>query len=338
MTIRAVTDADADAVRALWEAFEAEFPRPPGFLAESWAEAWPDLRRHASEGVALVAEQDGRLDGYAFATALEGERSHVTDVYVRPEARRRGLGTALMRELAARLGQLGARWVSLDVLTTNSGARGFYERLGFADVQSVMAAPLGTLAERAEGQPPAAASVGAVYAQTDDQAAIATHVGRFVPRLYRSDATVVSAPRNGWVAVTDGAWEQEPELVGELARELSHVTGSVVVSLALERGRFVRLEAFERGSLLDEYLSVPSAYGPIAPGDAVALRANPTVLSRLTGADASEIRGVARVAESEADLAPAPELADELANVLGLAPPRPFAEAAADPDAVVVAH
>jgi GNAT superfamily N-acetyltransferase len=338
MTIRPVTEADAEAIRALWEAFEAEIPEPPGFQSETWDDAWADLRRHAADGVALIAEDDAGPTGYAFATRPRGERSHVTDVYVRPDARGSGLGTRLMAEVAARARELGARWVSLDVLTSNRPARVFYERLGFEDVQVVAAVRVDTLAERAGGQAPSGATVGAVLAQTDDQATIAAHVGRFVPRLFRSHATVVSAPRNGWVSVTDGVWEHDPELVGQLAQELSHVTGSVVIALAVERGRFVRLAAYERGSLLDEYLSVPGAYGPIAPGDAVALRANPTVLGRLTGAEPAQIRAVARIADSDADLPPAPELADQLAGVLGLAPPRSFAEAKADPEAIVVAH
>jgi|tagenome__1003787_1003787.scaffolds.fasta_scaffold20886922_2 ribosomal protein S18 acetylase RimI-like enzyme len=338
MTIRPVTVDDAEAIRRLWEAFDAEIPQPPGYEPETWDEAWADLRRHAAEGVALIAEDDEGAAGFVFATALRGERSHITDVYVRPDARGSGLGTRLMAEVAGRARELGARWISLNVATSNRPARTFYERLGFEDVQVVAAVPLEALAERAAGQAPAGASVGAVLAQTDDQAAIAKHVGRFVPRLFRSQATAVSAPRNGWVSVTDAVWEHDPELVGQLAQELSHVTGSIVIALAVERGRFVRLAAYERGSLMDEYLSVPGAYGPIAAGDAVALRANPTVLGRLTGADPGQIRAVARVAETEADLPPAPELAEQLAGVLGLSPPRSFAEAKADPEAVVVAH
>ena len=338
MNIRPVTDADAEAIRGLWEAFDVEIPIPPGFQPETWPQAWTDLRRHAAEGVGLIAEDDSGPAGFAFATALKGERSHVTDIYVRPDARGKGLGTRLMAEVAAGARELGATWVSLNVLTSNRPARTFYERLGFEDVEIIAAVPLAALAERTGEQTPSGATVGAVIAQTDDQVAIATHVGRFVPRLFRSLATVVSAPENGWVSVTDEAWEHDPELVGQLAQELSHVTGSVVIALAVERGRFVRLSAFERGSLLDEYFSVPGAYGPIAPGDAVALRANPTVLGRLTGADPALIRAVARVAESEADLPPGPELAAQLADVLGLAPPRTFAEAKAEPEAVVVAH
>jgi ribosomal protein S18 acetylase RimI-like enzyme len=336
--IRAVTEADAPAIRALWEAFEAEVPEPEGFTQETWDEAWADLSRHAREGVALVAEDDDGPVGYAFATALQGGRSHVTDVYVRPDARRRGLATQLMRELAAGVRDLGAQWVSLDVLTTNRAARALWERLGFAEVQAVLATRLETLEQRAGTEAMEAPSLGAVHVQTDDQAAIVAAVERFVPRLYRSASTVVSPPRNGWVTVHDEAATRQPDLLSRLAEELSNVTGSVVLALGVERGRFVHLAAYERGSLLDEYLSVPGAYGPVAPGDAVALRANATVLSRLTGAEPARIREVARTAATADELPPALELADTLAGALGLGPPQTFDAAAEEPRAVLVDH
>jgi ribosomal protein S18 acetylase RimI-like enzyme len=339
MTIRAVTAADEAAIRELWEAFGAEVPEPDGFAPESWEQAWADLSRHASDGVALIAEDDGRAVGYAFATALrDGGRSHITEVYVQPDSRREGLATELMRELAAGIRDLGAKWVSLNVLTTNTPARMLYERLGFADVQTVMAVPLATLERRAGADASPDPSIAVVHVQTDDQSKIASAVERFVPRIYLSTGTVVSAPRNGWVAVSDEAWEAEPRFARELAQELSHVTGSVTVDLAVEQGRFVRLAAFERGSLLDEYLSVPDAYGELAPGDAVALRANPTVLGRLTGAEPARIRAVARTAEAPSELPPADELAGELAEALGLGAPRPFGELAAEPGARLVEH
>ncbi len=75
MTIRPVTEADAEAIRGLWEAFDAEIPEPPGYQPETWDEAWADLRRHAADGVALIAEDDAGPAGFAFATALRGERS-----------------------------------------------------------------------------------------------------------------------------------------------------------------------------------------------------------------------------------------------------------------------
>jgi hypothetical protein len=73
----------------------------------------------------------------------------------------------------------------------------------------------------------------------------------------------------------------------------------------------------ERGRLMDEYVSVPSLRN-VAPGDAIALRANPTVLSRLTGADPGRVRSVARTAESPDELPPADELLADVAAALGI--------------------
>jgi hypothetical protein len=96
------------------------------------------------------------------------------------------------------------------------------------------------------------------------------------------------------------------------------VTGGVVIALSAERGAVVRLVAFERGQMMDEYLSVPEYYGALPPGDAMALRANPTLLSRLTGAEPAAIRSVARVAGSPAELPPPAEHLAELAAALGI--------------------
>ena len=64
---------------------------------------------------------------------------------------------------------------------------------------------------------------------------------------------------------------------------------------------------------------MPEYFGPLPPGDVVALGANPTVVARLTGADRGALRAVARTADSPAELPPAPELSRELAAVLGVA-------------------
>jgi hypothetical protein len=75
---------------------------------------------------------------------------------------------------------------------------------------------------------------------------------------------------------------------------------------------------FERGRIVDEYLSVPEFYGPLPPGDVVGLAANPTVISRLTGAQPDTVRRVARTAPSPADLPPARELLVELATTMNV--------------------
>jgi hypothetical protein len=103
-----------------------------------------------------------------------------------------------------------------------------------------------------------------------------------------------------------------------LARELSHRLGAVVVALALESGAVVRFQLYERGRMVDEYLSVPSFYGELPKGDELALAANPTLVARLTGADHDEVRRIARTAASPAELPPPDELYTQLGRLMGL--------------------
>jgi hypothetical protein len=94
--------------------------------------------------------------------------------------------------------------------------------------------------------------------------------------------------------------------------------GLIVVALSLEVDQVVRMVALDRGGIVDEYLSVPEFYGPLAPGDVIGLAANPTVLARLTGADPDAVRRVAQTAASPAELPEPRSLLAALADVLGL--------------------
>lgn len=160
-------------------------------------------------------------------------------------------------------------------------------------------------------------SFGSVHLQTDDQGDIVKLVERLVPRVKASGVTVVSPPRNGWIAVYDEVADRDPDKLRALGRELSSGSGYVTLTIGVEFGRIVHLIAMERGRLMDEYVSVPS-YRQVAPGDAIALRANPTVLSRLTGAEPARVRAVVRTAESPDELPPAEELIADVAAALGL--------------------
>ena len=109
------------------------------------------------------------------------------------------------------------------------------------------------------------------------------------------------------------------EALRKLGTELSYRFG-VTVALALEEGAVVRFVIHDRGRMVDEYLSVPEYYGTLPPGDALALRANPTVVSRLTGA---EPRARARTSRAPRTAATScrrrEELYAQLAELLGLA-------------------
>jgi hypothetical protein len=167
---------------------------------------------------------------------------------------------------------------------------------------------------RGEAEP----SFGSVHIQTDDSMPVERAVHTFVPRLGRSEGTIVSEPRNGWIAVYDELCDRDPAMLRRLARELSDRLGAVVVLLGVENGRVVRYVLLERGRVVDEYLSVPEYHGPLPPGDVVAMGANPTAVARLTGADPQVVRAVARTASTPADLPPARELLSQVAEALGL--------------------
>jgi hypothetical protein len=181
-------------------------------------------------------------------------------------------------------------------------------------------------------------SFGSVHLQTDDQGDVVKLVERLVPRVLTSRETVVSPARNGWVAVYDEIAEQDPDKLRALGRELSSASAHVMITIGVEYGRIVHLIAMDRGRLMDEYVSVPSLRN-VAPGDAIALRANPTVLSRLTGADPGRIRSVARTAESPDELPPAEDILADVAAALGIAGAElRFDQARELPGAVVVTH
>jgi hypothetical protein len=143
-------------------------------------------------------------------------------------------------------------------------------------------------------------------------------VRSFIPRLGRSESTSVSAPANGWIAIDDELCSRDPKLLRRLGQELSYRTGGVVLALGMEEGHVVRYVLFDRGSVADEYASVPEYYGPLPPGDVIALSSNPTVAHRLTGADPEHVRAVARTASSPEELPPPEELYSQVAAALGV--------------------
>jgi hypothetical protein len=222
-----------------------------------------------------------------------------------------------MAEAAATAREHGYTHIELDVLTTNHGAVALYERLGFGEYQKRFAVSLDELDQRVRRQP-REESMGRVHVQTDDETLVEHAVAQFVPRLGRSARTVVSAPRNGWIEVDDELCGRDPKSLRRLGQELSYRTGGVVLTLGVEEGELVRYVLFERGSVADEYASLPEYYGELPPGDVIALGANPTVAHRLTGADPEQVRSIAKTARSVEDL-PAPhDLYAQLADALGV--------------------
>jgi len=213
------------------------------------------------------------------------------------------------------LRELGVEQFDLDVQASNHVARSLYARWGLKDEVIVLTGSVAALEERLGSQE--AASFGSIHLQSDDLSAVEQAVRQFVPRLPGgSRGSLIASPRGGWIAVYDDVCDRNPEMLRRLARELSDRMGAVTLLLGVEREELVRMILFERGRIVDEYLSVPEFYGPLPPGDVVGLAANPTVVARLTGADPEAVRRVAHTAPSPADLPPARELLAEFAEIM----------------------
>jgi ribosomal protein S18 acetylase RimI-like enzyme len=318
MNVRRAVPEDFDTLAELWRQFDHELPPPTHEGPADVEKELGEVAEIIASEIAFVAEgDDGALAGFALARKRAPGFGTLTDLYVSQDARRSGVGTELMCAVLSEFRSLGIEQLDLDVQASNAVARSLYTRWGLRDEVMIMVGSVADLEARIGRQE--AASFGSIHFQSDDLNAIEQAVRQFVPRLPGSSrGSIVAPPRNGWIAVYDDVCDRNPDMLRRLAREISDRTGAVTCLLGLEREELVRMILFERGRIVDEYLSVPEFYGPLPPGDVVGLAANPTVVSRLTGADPATIRRIARTAPSSADLPPPHELLAALAEALGI--------------------
>jgi ribosomal protein S18 acetylase RimI-like enzyme len=314
VNIRLATDADEAELRRLWEDFSTEVPEPPGFPPEDWSEQWDLIRQSLDGGAVYVAEGDGRLAGVAHVRKPDRGVAHLEWAHVSKESRRRGVMKALLENALRDVKDQGVTMVSLEALKNNEPALTVWGHLGFEAVEYFMAAPLDVL-ERRLADRPAGPSRASTHVQSDDRTSVERALAQFVPRLASPD---VRDAENGWIRISDLVMDADRAAQARLARELSHRLGAVVVVLALESGAVVRFQLYERGRMVDEYLSVPTFYSELPKGDELALAANPTLVARLTGADQDEVRRIARTAVSPSELPPAEELYAQIGRLMGL--------------------
>jgi hypothetical protein len=221
----------------------------------------------------------------------------------------------VLRELIERAHAEGADRIEVE---TTHEAGDAWIRAGFVETARLLEAPVAAV-ETHLGAKEKEPSFGSIHVQSDDVDAVARAVRQFVPRLPGgSRGSVVLPPEEGWTGVYDELCDREPEMLRRLARELSDRMGAFVLAMGVEEGRVLRYTALDRGRVVDEYLSVPEYYGPLPPGEVIALGANPRLIARLTGADPEAVRRTARTAARPDDLPPAAELLGELAGTFGI--------------------
>lgn len=141
--VRPASSSDIPALVALMTSFYAEAGFPlPEVRATS---AFEMLVAEPRLGGAWLAELDGAVAGHVvltlcFGMEYGGLRGSIDDLYVRPEARGKGAGAALLA--AARAGAVarGVRAMQVEVGRDNHVARRLYARAGYADTEHLLLA------------------------------------------------------------------------------------------------------------------------------------------------------------------------------------------------------
>jgi ribosomal protein S18 acetylase RimI-like enzyme len=133
LRVRAAAAADAGTIAAFSQALSVE----EGYAAPALRAE--DVRREgfgaAPRFRALIAELDGEAAGYAlFYPAYDTDHAargfYLQDLYVAPQARRRGAGRALMAALAQACAADGGCYLFWNAQPRNRGGLAFYRALG----------------------------------------------------------------------------------------------------------------------------------------------------------------------------------------------------------------
>ena len=137
VNVRPARPEDADSIAELGDEFVTYLrtlgdPSPVVFIHTPYAKT-DSAESPAFSGI--VAELDGKVHGYllyhpGYDIDRGGRVLYVVDLYVREEARRRGMGRALMEAAADIARKSGARGLVWSVYARNLSAIAFYEHLG----------------------------------------------------------------------------------------------------------------------------------------------------------------------------------------------------------------
>jgi GNAT superfamily N-acetyltransferase len=155
LTIRSATAADLPAVLPMVAntcAFHqriapAKYPFRPE--PEKGYIRWLGSQIAQPRSVFLVAELDHRIVGFLIAIVeaeipiyTVKEYGFIHDVWVEEDARRHGVGRALIMEMVARFRAIGVPQIRLDVVATNVSAEQLFASCGFAVATKEMIAQL----------------------------------------------------------------------------------------------------------------------------------------------------------------------------------------------------
>ena len=133
-SIRAATSADVGAMLALMREL-AEFEKLTHLFIATKEDLSDALFGARPSAEAIVAERDGKVIGYAlffhnYSTFLGRRGLYLEDLYVQPAERGSGLGSMMLRYLAALAVERQCGRFEWTVLDWNQPAIDFYQKLG----------------------------------------------------------------------------------------------------------------------------------------------------------------------------------------------------------------
>ncbi|MCT9818973.1 ribosomal protein S18-alanine N-acetyltransferase [Microbacterium sp. W1N] len=126
MTLRAATPADLDAIMTIERA---------SFVRDAWSEQMMAAELASPHNHYVVAEQAGRVIGYAGLRAPSGSHDgDIQTIALSADARGRGAGRELLTTLLEQASLRGVRDVFLDVRVDNTVAQSLYRSVGFREI------------------------------------------------------------------------------------------------------------------------------------------------------------------------------------------------------------
>jgi ribosomal protein S18 acetylase RimI-like enzyme len=130
IVIRKVGSENLDEVVSLWRVVFPEYEDPARPHRDPRANAARKLAFR--DGLFWLAEREGRVLGTVMA-GYDGHRGWIYSLGVHPQARRTGVGRALLAEAERALAALGCPKVNLQVLAHNAEARAFWRSVGYGE-------------------------------------------------------------------------------------------------------------------------------------------------------------------------------------------------------------
>jgi ribosomal protein S18 acetylase RimI-like enzyme len=148
VNIRRATEADCETLYALWDEWVEREAPVPGWVEGAREGTRAGIDTAISSGSAVIAEEDGAVLAFACGVMQGVQIGELTELFVRPEARRRAIARELVRVVVSELGARGATVVTVGVALDNAAARSFYEGAGFRPVELRLVADVVELESR----------------------------------------------------------------------------------------------------------------------------------------------------------------------------------------------